>query len=425
MKRYGPLAGARGCVLAVVLSVGLAACGGGGSSSAGATTTPPVVTTINNVQPVVVDSGPSLNGQPIGANDELFTTVTICVPGTSTCQSIDHVLVDTGSAGLRLLSAEIALTLPFVRDSGNNLIGNCVQYADTTYQWGPIVKVDVKMAGEVASSVPIQIAGAANFAAAPTTCSAGGIPAQTVLELGANGILGVGLFRQDCGPACASSAPPAVYFSCPATGCTATSVALTSQLQNPVRMFPQDNNGLAIVLPQVGAAGAVSVSGSMIFGIGTQSNNGLGSAQAQGADNTGNFTTIFKGATYTTSYIDSGSSGLFFLDSTTTGLPNCSSSSGITGFYCPASPVSFTAITSGPNPNGSGSTVSANIAFSIANAVSLINSPNTAFNNLGGPSGGPPPGVFDWGLPFFFGRTVFIGIEGQQSAAGTGPYWAY
>jgi hypothetical protein len=418
MKQYGLAAAA------AALSMGLVACGGGGSSSAGVTTTP-VVTTVNNVQAVVVDSGPSYQGQPIGANDELFTTVTICVPGTTTCQSIDHVLVDTGSTGLRLLGSEITLTLPFLTDSGNNPIGNCIQYADTTYQWGPIVKVDVKMAGETASSVPIQIAGQANFAAAPTACTTGGIPAQTELELGANGILGVGLFRQDCGPACASSSPPAVYFSCPSSGCTATSVALTSQLQNPVWMFPQDNNGLAIILPQVGATGAVSVSGSMIFGIGTQSNNGLGSAQAQAANEStgGTFTTTFNGVPYSNSYIDSGSSGYFFLDSTTTGLPNCGTTGtgDANGYYCPSSPVSFTAITSAPNPNGSGSTVSANIAFSIANGLSLIDSPNTTFNNLGGPA----PFTFDWGLPFFLGRTVFIGIEGQQSAAGTGPYWAY
>jgi hypothetical protein len=189
-------------------------------------------------------------------------------------------------------------------------------------------------------------------------------------------------------------------------------------------MFPQDNNGVAIILPQVGATGAVSVSGSMIFGIGTQSNNGLGSAQAQAANgNTGNFTTTFNGVAYTTSYIDSGSSGYFFLDSTTTGLPNCGTTGtgDANGFYCPSSPVSFTAITSAPSPNSSGSMVSANIAFSIANGLSLIDSPNTTFNNLGGPA----PGVFDWGLPFFLGRTVFIGIENQQSAAGIGPYWAY
>jgi hypothetical protein len=92
-----------------------------------------------------------------------------------------------------------------------------------------------------------------------------------------------------------------------------------------------------------------------------------------------------------------------------------------TSFYCPASTTNFTAVNSGPNPNGSTTPVSENVAFSIANAVTLFNSPNTAFNNVGGAN----PGAFDWGLPFFFGRSVFIGIENQSTPAGLGPYWAY
>ena len=76
---------------------------------------------------------------------------------------------------------------------------------------------------------------------------------------------------------------------------------------------------------------------------------------------------------------------------------------------------------SGPNPKGTGVPVSINVAFSIANALPLIDSPSVVFNNLGGPN----PASFDWGIPFFLGRTVFVGIEGQSSPAGTGPYWAY
>jgi len=382
------------------------------------TTTTPLP--VNNVQPVLMDYGPIVNGQYVGFNNTLYTTVIICVPGTITCQSIDHVLVDTGSTGLRIPASLVTLSLPYMTDTSNNPIGNCVQYADTTYQWGPLVKVDVQMAGEVASSVPIQIVGPTNFIAAPSLCTSGGTPAQTVAAMGANGILGVGLFRQDCGSACAAAAPPAIYFTCPGSVCAAASVPLASQLQNPVWMFPQDNNGLAIVLPQVGAGGSVSLSGSMIFGVGTQSDNSLGGAQAQGADSDGNFTTTFNGKSYS-SFIDSGSSGYFFLDSTTTGLPNCASNGDASGFYCPASPVAFTAINSGPNPRGTGVPVSINNAFSIANALPLIDSSFVVFNNLGGPS----TAAFDWGIPFFLGRTVFVGIEGQSSPAGTGPYWAY
>jgi hypothetical protein len=61
------------------------------------------------------------------------------------------------------------------------------------------------------------------------------------------------------------------------------------------------------------------------------------------------------------------------------------------------------------------------VPFSIANAEQLFSTGNAAFNNLGGSF----PGVFDWGMPFFFGRTVFVAIDGQQTPGGPGPYWAY
>jgi hypothetical protein len=60
------------------------------------------------------------------------------------------------------------------------------------------------------------------------------------------------------------------------------------------------------------------------------------------------------------------------------------------------------------------------VPFQIANTEQLVNTRNAVFNNLGGDFS-----TFDWGLPFFLGRTVFVGIEEQSSSLGTGPFFAF
>jgi Protein of unknown function (DUF3443) len=384
--------------------------GGGASNSVNFTVNQQAV---NNTQPVQVNAGPP--GLGYTDTDLLFTSVTICVPGTSNCQTIPDVQVDTGSEGLRILASELTLSLPGVNDSSGSPLGNCVTFADNSYVWGPVESADVKMAGEKASSVPIQIIGDTHFPAVPLTCNSGGTNDDTVPALGANGLLGVGVFRQDCGSACSGpvSSVPTVYFSCPSSGCALASVPLAKQLQNPVWMFGQDNNGLLITMPAIPEGGAATSSGSMIFGIATQSDNALGSAKTYTTDSQGNFTTTFQSVPYSGSFIDSGSNGLFFLDSPTTGIS--SSCTLATGFYCPDTTQNLTASNTGANGT------SGSVSFSIESADVLFEGANTAFDDLGGPN----PGSFDWGLPFFFGRTVFVGIESQTSPAGTGPYWAY
>ena len=364
---------------------------------------------VNNVQPIQVSFGPADN-----LVNGLYTSVTICVPGTSNCQTIDGVEVDTGSVGLRLLASRVTLGLPRMTDASGNALANCASYVDNSYTWGPMATADIRLAGEQASAVPIQLIGATAFAGAPDDCSRGGTAADTVSALSANGILGLAAFRQDCGTACASGRVQPVYFSCPAgSACTAAAVPLTSQLQNPVWLFPQDNNGMLVSLPAIPAAGAPTASGSLIFGVGTQSNNALGGARVYTTDDVGNFSTIFQGTTYSSSYLDTGSNGIYFQDSHTISLPACPGHD--SDFSCPPATVGLTATTIGHNGT------SASVSFSVANADALFQSNNAAFNDLGGPD----TGDFDWGLPFFFGRPTFIGIEGQTSPGGTGPYWAY
>jgi hypothetical protein len=133
-----------------------------------------------------------------------------------------------------------------------------------------------------------------------------------------------------------------------------------------------------------------------------------------GANQFGEFTTVFNGSTYSGSFIDSSSNGLFFPSPSGALLPDCLSP--FFGWFCPPALQNLTATNTGASGSASGP-----VSFQVSNAVTLFNSGNRVFSDLGGPF----PGEFDWGLPFHFGRNVYVGIEGKASSLGTGPYWAY
>ncbi len=384
----------------------LVGCGGGSSGTAPNT----VVTSGANVAPISVDGGPTSNYP-----DAAFASVTVCVPGTSTCQTIDDVLVDTGSSGLRILSSALtAISLPQQNAADGSPVTECLTFL-ASYTWGPVQTADVQIGGEKASSVPIQVLSDTDFTA-PGSCTSSGFgSADTLDSLGANGILGVGLAAQDCGDPCPASYDQ--YYECPSSGCVPIAQALGQQVINPVALFATDNNGVIVELPAVSASGEASVSGSLVFGIGTESNNGLGGAGVYAAPDFG-LTTSYNGQSYPGSFIDSGSNGYFFLDSSLTGLATCGNNTDAPGFYC--SSQNFAATNQGSNGT------SGVINFSIANAETLFsNSSDFAFSNLGGPSSNSAPFYFDWGLPFFFGRNVFVAIAGANTPGGAGPYWAY
>jgi len=417
------------CAICAVLALA-SACGGGGSSSGGGPPPP----TGQNVAPIIVDSGPAA---AVNIVNTAYVTVTLCAPGGTTCQTIDHVSVDTASFGFRViasvLNSSLAQALPQTQASSGQPLVECTQFADG-YVWGPVKTADLKIGGEEAASVPIQVIGDSAFptSTVPTDCSSlGKTNENTVAAFGANGILGIGVFREDCGPGCATGMPagtplPGWYYSCPSSGCTGTLTPVAQQVQNPVFHFTTDNNGVIVELQSVGAAGAPTASGSLVFGIDTQSNNALGMATVLTVDaNVGEFTTQFNtqtaNQTLAASIIDSGSNGLFFPDSDSTMIACKDSTGNPTGFYCPASVQSLSATMQ------SVTGITKNVSFSIASADSLLSSnPNYfAFSNLGGPSGPTFANSFDWGLPFFYGRNVFVAIEGQTTSAGMGPYVAF
>ena len=400
----------------------LASCGG--SSSTPITPTPPPPSA-NNVLTVDINMG--LTSDYV---DGIFTSVEVCAPGSTTnCATVPDVLVDTGSSGLRLLSSALgSLSLPSITASGND-VQECLQFVSLAYIWGPVAQADIHLSGETASSASIQIISESPAYPVPSNCltlgSSGAVDFNSVSALGANGILGVGNLAQDCGSGCAdaSNGIPQ-YYVCPSGNCQIASVptnATSGQIWNPVALLSQDNNGVLISLPTVPAGGQATASGSLIFGIGTQSNNALGSAQIYATTPDEYFTTTYNGTQYTNSFIDSGSNAFYFLDSTSLGNIDCTGSNA--GFYCPASTQNFMVTNTGAN----GTT--GQLTFSIANADSLFSTGNAAFSNLGGDSGtGPSSDFFDFGVPFFFGRNVFVGIAGTtvpNGASAPNGYWAY
>jgi hypothetical protein len=395
----------------------LAACGGGGGGSS-APPPPPG----NNVQAISVNGGPAPG---VNYSDAAFTGVTVCAPGSTSCTTVDGVLVDTGSIGLRLLASAVSVTLPQLAGSGNTSYYNCVNFVDGTYLWGPVAQADIEMAGEKASTASLQLIENPTGFSVPTQCSQGGENLDTLAALGANGILGVGSYPQDCGAACQDSTSPDVYFTCGPSGpCSSQTIAVGQQVINPVIGFTTDNNGVVIEMQSVDGEAATD-SGSMIFGISTESNNTLGSAAIYPINSDGFFTTTFNSQTLTESFIDSGSNGYFFPDAS---IAQCAPDSIAPGFYCPTSTVNLSAQNAAQG--GTQNTVN----FSVDNAVNDFNNfpSDTAFANLAGSNagsncGGGTPCGFDWGLPFFFGRNVYVSIDGQSvpSGAPAAPWWAY
>ncbi len=389
---------------ALLVALGLAAaCGGSDSGTVSASS---LHATGPNVLPL------SVNGAHCSASsypNKPCTTVTVCVPGTSTCQTIDDLLVDTGSSGLRIFKQALTVQLPPATVASGTL-AECAQWGDASSDWGPVQLASVVMGSEPAVQVPVHVIDS-TFGAAPSSC---GTPETDPASAGFNGILGVGVFAQDCGSGCALDGANGVYYACTGSSCSGAAVPLASQVQNPVSLLSQDGNGIVVVLPSVPSGGGGAVEGQLLLGIATRSNNVPGKITTYALDANGYFTTTFAGSSYH-AFVDTGSNGYFF-PAPPTGLPACASPND--AWFCPASTLTFSATNSDVAATTSGS-----YSFRVANFDSFARSSYDVSAEIAGSA--PTTAGFDWGLPFHFGRPVFVGIEARRSSLGVGPLVAY
>jgi hypothetical protein len=411
---------------ALIAALALTACGGGGGggsptsnssspSSPGPASSPTPALAAN--QQLITITQPVFNNAP----NQPMTSVTICVPGTSTCQTINNILIDTGSSGLRLqasaLNSTFAALAPATASGGGSL-AECVEFG-SGYTWGSVRMLDVKLASETASNIPVQIAGD-SVGPVPTSSCTGMTAMDTPSDMGSNGILGVGNLAEDCPSCTASTGGPTSYYSCtsPSAACAPDLTPTASQVVNPVAHFASDNNGVVLQFPSV-ATTAPATLGTLTFGIGTQSNNQLGSAKIFTTQPFTNFfSSNLNGTSSPYTFLDSGSNSYALPN---TGLPLC----GSTQWLCPATTWVMTGLLQGVN--GTNETVN----FDIVSEQTLAASGNWVMNSLGANSTqtgnlsfGSGPFV-DLGLPFFFGRTVYTAIQSRSTPGGTGPYVAF
>lgn len=404
--------------LAVLLMASsLAACIGSNKSTGSSAPSTPTLNTVT----VTIDGGPS---GATGQINHAYVTLKVCAPASQTeCATIDHVLLDTGSTGLRLVRSVVTaggVALSTTTDTQGQNVEECVSFGGGQ-TWGPVVLADVTLAGEKAAKLPLQLLDdTATDAPAPATCGAGGTLINAVAALGANGVLGVGVLAEDCGTACvAPTTPLPVYYGCATSGtCSAENIALGAQVANPVSLFVADNNGIIVSLPALtNANGDSTVQGELTFGIGTQSDNAMPAAglTVLGADANGYFTATYNGGTTVLkALIDSGTDSYALDDSS---IATCASGSFV-GYFCPAvAPLGVFAVNMGVGAYNGSDTVD----FAIADPSTFV-AGAAAFASLGSPGGS---GSLTWGMPFFYGRTIYFGIAQRTAGSFTGPFYAY
>jgi hypothetical protein len=372
-----------------------------------------------NEVPVCVDDGPidPATAQSARSVNRPFVTVRLCKPGDTTqCVNVNHMLVDTGSTGIRVSVPALPsrINLPAVTTRAGAPVAECMHFI-SGWTWGSLNRADVYIGGLVARNMPIQMMesaptnptlgghGGGAFPKVPPECSEADINANvgSVGTIRANGIIGVGVWPND------ALINYDQYFVCASGVCTVTNDLDPSQRPtHPVLHLPNYRGGVSLKMAAISRSGTLNATGTLTFGV---TSVPPGASQLV-LNEFGLFTTTaINGQIYPYSYIDSGTVGMFF-DLETPAIPECTRALGL---YCPSTSLRMAANQSDADGNNH------YVSFEVPNLEDLlINSriAPTALNNLTGPTYDSYnlnlPQRFAWGFPFFYGRTVYTLLAG-------------
>ncbi len=383
-------------------------CNNGGSSTAN--------TAHDNVTSIIVDSGYNESGSNIP-----YVTVTICKPGTLQCQVLDHVILDTGSTGFKIDQSQLTLNdLPIITYSDLPLY-ECALYG-AGYLFGSLAYADIKLSGETAINIPIEIINDGSQDGVPTSCS-NGVSFVDLSALGAKAIIGINVI----------SNPNNTYFPLVYTSSNQESYSLIADPNtipvklnvNPIAAFIADNNGAILQLPFVDNTSNTPIDGTLTFGLNTQADNIVSESiyKLLGSPNQIDYIGAFiadSGELVTQAIFDSGTPVLAFYS---TVINQCPESGDMAGYYCPDNGVQLW--TSILTNYSSGVVVPINeliesYAFSEKfSVVPFLGYMMDASENL-----------TIYGLPAFFGRSIYLGFEGNSTdrvntPLGMAPAWGF
>lgn len=401
--------------MGLMLSLSFTGCGGGGggdsrsgnvdwasdpivnlpSQAIPANTQPPVAAAAN-VLPISV-----------GVGNKFLVTLKVCVPGGGLCQMVDKIMLDTGSVGLRIHAS----ALPVLREhfpkqnQMGEILAECALFGNF-YTWGSITRADVRFSEREASSLPLQVYEDSALPKVDTTGCGKQIgslrnPDPSIVKF--NGVLGIRGTRLD----------RQLYLRCQPNSNTCFTAALADDklLPNPLLTLPEDNNGYQIVMPLIPESGATRVTGALVLGLNTQTNNRFTEVSGEtpkmlALDAQQRFALHIAGASYG-ALIDSGTS-VNVLPSLN--FPSCRENFQLG--YCPGSAVQQAIrLASASQPS-----VVFDASLPIGNALDLQVTNFPALINI---ASATPATVNAFGIqallgaPFFYGRRISFSIDGQ------------